>query len=179
MLQRKILKNQWTVLRNTQWLSLRHRISGTSTNGMKAAEEISLCHCRSEWWIYMLSKMRTWFLPLFCLLRLKFLTRCSEKSVSSTRCLGSNSPLFCVHDSSRICQDSFSSRGIKDVQKETWNFSHRCPSCPGSPGATQPQQTSWLLATPGWCSPHRSGARGSPTFAASLCWPSLFSTLPT
>lgn len=48
VLQRKIIKSEWIVLRNTQWLSKQKPISGTSTEGMKAEKRNTIVPLRKQ-----------------------------------------------------------------------------------------------------------------------------------
>lgn len=117
----------------------------------------------------MLSKMRIWSPHLFCLWRLRFLTQCQKKSVSSTKGLGSESPLSCPRQLKDQPDQLFLKRNQRCTEANL-SYSRHCPS----PAAHQPQKTLWLLVIPCWCSPRHFGLRDSTIFAASLCWPSLF-----
>lgn len=155
-----------------QWLSKQNPISGTSTNGMKAEKRNTIVPLQ-KWMLYVeyyMDLASSYFLSAKTLNSLHY-----KKSVSGAR-TGSSSFLHHAHDSSRTSQASFSVRGIKDAQKQTVEPQ---PACCEAQLPSSPSEPPWLLVIP-WCrSLHCPGVRGRAISAASLCWPSLFSILPT
>lgn len=63
--------------------------------------------------------------------------------------------------------------------EESKMHGNKLPPCPGRQTPTHPPCTPWLLVITQWCSLHCSGITDRTIFAVSLCWPSLFSALPT
>lgn len=113
----KVPKSQFTVILSCCPYSTQFQEQAWQEK--KAEKEAPLCHCKSEWWIHMVSKIKILVSSPFLSAKTRILNLMLKEINLNTRGPGSNSPLHHAHDSSRISQASFSLRGIKGAQKQT------------------------------------------------------------